>query len=101
MTRRRSRLRFGRRLCNFDQKLTEVSPFKQADQRLRRVLQTLDHVLAVFDPPAFDPAGHLGIKSRALVGEFALNETSYREAFRKDLPHHNRQAIGPWERGDA
>jgi hypothetical protein len=35
----------------------------------------------------FDPAGHLAVKSLALVGEFALDETAYRETFRQDRPH--------------
>jgi hypothetical protein len=60
------------------------------DQRMRGVLQALDHVLAVFDLAAFNPAGHLGVKRRALVGEFALDETAYREALRQDISHNDR-----------
>ena len=88
-------------LGNLDQQLAEVAPFQQADQRLRGVLQTLDHVLAVFDLAAFDPAGHLAIKNRPLVGEFTLNETTYREALCQDLPHDYGQTVGPFERASA
>src|SRR4030095_12317834 len=67
-------------LGNLDQQLAKVAPFQQADQRLWSALDALDHVLTVFDLAAFDPTSHLAIKSRALVSEFALNETADREA---------------------
>src|SRR5262249_30665293 len=67
----------------------------------RGVLQTHYYVLAVFDRAALDPAGHLAVKSRALVGEFALYETAYREAISQDRPHDNWQTIGPFERAVA
>src|SRR5262249_23222349 len=74
---------------------------QQADQCLRGVLQALDHILAVFDLADFDPTGHFAIKGRALVGEFTLNETAYREALGQDLPHDDGQTVGPFERASA
>src|SRR5690242_9644782 len=90
-----------RPLSNFDQKLAEVAPFEQSDQRLRGLIQAHDHIFAIFDAATFDPFGHLAIKSPALIGEFALYETPYREAFRQDVPHDYRQTIRAFERSDT
>jgi hypothetical protein len=60
--------------CDLHQQLAEVLALEQAEERGRRVLQALDHVLAVLHAAAAHPFAHLAQEIRLPGGEIPDNE---------------------------
>ena len=70
---------------------TEVLALQQTDERLRRVLQAVNHLLAVFDFPCLHPAPHLLLElGNPVPVILADNKALHTDAFFEDCRHQQR-----------
>ncbi len=76
-----------------DQQLAEVLAAQQPDQGAGGVLQAVDDVLAVADPPLPHHRPDLGQEIRLLVRKVEYDESAQRQSLDQHLNHQHRDAI--------
>lgn len=74
--------------------LPKFASFQEAHERLRRILEPHDDILAVADLAGGYQFRHLVIVGRPLIGKLTLDEAAAGEAARQDGPHDHRKLVG-------
>src|SRR5262249_10099704 len=78
---------------NFDQQLPEIRPLQKADKSLRRILEAVYDILAIFELALADPGARLAQKILCLMREIKDDEALNAKALRKNRAHHHRCAV--------
>jgi hypothetical protein len=76
---------------NTHQKFAEILAAQEADEGLRRVLEPINHVFAIFDPSLADSGGHIVHEIPIAPEKVGDDETSKCQSFGQDRSHQVRQ----------
>src|SRR6266568_7134197 len=76
------------------QKLAEILALQQPEERLRRVLESLDHVFLVLDLALLQPRGDVASERLGLIREIRDDEAADGEALGQHLAEQLRRAVG-------